>query len=187
MPVANRGRKPGEQTIVRTKLAAWRVRRGLTQEELAELAGISRSKLIRLERNVARTDMRVEDLAQLATALGCDPTDLLEHDWMRWRHKSVRQEDLIGHWRDGTLPSRAPSKTQAERELQRLLKALPDKIERPDAPVLKPATARPPQLRGAAHEAEVTAILTMDAAESAEHRRRAEALRRVATLREITG
>jgi transcriptional regulator with XRE-family HTH domain len=185
--VANRGRRPAEQTIVRTKLAAWRVRRGLTQEELAELARISRSKLIRLERNLAFTDMRVQDLAQLATALGCEPSDLLEHDWMRWRHPKLEEREVSGHWRDGERPAAPPTRAEAQRELRGLLKTLPDKIVLRGGRRTSTSTATAPQLGGAAHELELAAILEHDEKTSAQHAKLATRLRRAAELRELAG
>ena len=44
------GRRPGEQTKVETKLAEWRTKRAITQQELARATGISLTAYRRLER-----------------------------------------------------------------------------------------------------------------------------------------
>src|ERR1700742_3676919 len=41
--------RPGEQTDVRTKVAAWRVKRGVTQHAMADAVGVSRATYVRLE------------------------------------------------------------------------------------------------------------------------------------------
>jgi transcriptional regulator with XRE-family HTH domain len=158
----------------------------LTQDELAELAGISRSKLIRLERSFAYTDMRVADLAQLAIALGCDPIDLLEDGWMRWTNTKIKKEAISGHWRDDTVPpTPAVSQTKARRELRRLLKDLPERIKPHGGRSVAPAAATPHQLRGVAHDEEIAAILEPDSKEASARRRCAELLLRAAELREL--
>jgi transcriptional regulator with XRE-family HTH domain len=52
-----------------------RVKRGLTQEQLAERAGMHRTFIGRLERG--QSGINVERLADLAAGLGVDPADLL--------------------------------------------------------------------------------------------------------------
>jgi transcriptional regulator with XRE-family HTH domain len=183
--MAKRGRRPGEQTIVRTKLAAWRVRRGLTQDELAELAGISRSKLIRLERGVARTDMRVEDMAQLAIALGCEPADLIERDWLRWRHTKVTQDEIPKYWRDDAAPPpQALSAKDASRERSRLLKELPEHA-RVGGRKIEVAAGAAPTLHRFATDEEIAAILERDPGVAESHRELARRFRRLAELREL--
>lgn len=54
---------------VRRGLVERRIDLGLTQEELADLAGVSRAALQRLEAGVAST--RLETLGRVAEALGC--------------------------------------------------------------------------------------------------------------------
>ena len=53
-----------------------RIARTLTQEQLAEKAGISPAALVRIERN--QSDPHVSTIRKLADALDVDPRDLLE-------------------------------------------------------------------------------------------------------------
>lgn len=63
------------------RLRTWRRRRGLSQRELAELSGLSRTHISNLERNDnnARTvaDPQLSTLYRLATALDVAPAALL--------------------------------------------------------------------------------------------------------------
>ena len=59
-----------------TKIKALRERRRLTQEQLAERAGVSRTYLARLE--TARQDPTLSTLEKLAKALGVKVGRLLE-------------------------------------------------------------------------------------------------------------
>jgi transcriptional regulator with XRE-family HTH domain len=52
-----------------------RIRRALTQEELAEKAGVNAATVARLERN--RTEPHMSTLRKLAKALDVDPTELI--------------------------------------------------------------------------------------------------------------
>lgn len=65
---------PTERVAMRVK--EWRERRGLTQEQLAEKAGISRTYLARLE--TARHDPTLSMLEKLAKALRVKVGRLLE-------------------------------------------------------------------------------------------------------------
>jgi transcriptional regulator with XRE-family HTH domain len=58
------------------KLKDTRTRRLLTQEELAEKAGVSHSTVVNIERNHAEPHFRT--IRKLAKALDVDPTSLLE-------------------------------------------------------------------------------------------------------------
>jgi len=58
------------------RLKRLRIRRALTQQELAERAGISTNALNRIELNKAEPHMST--LRKLAHALGVDPTELIE-------------------------------------------------------------------------------------------------------------
>ena len=58
------------------KIKAIRERRGLTQEQLAEKAGIGRSYLARLE--TARQDPTLSTLEKIAKALGVKISKLIE-------------------------------------------------------------------------------------------------------------
>lgn len=57
------------------RLKTLRIRRALTQQELAEKAGISKTALNRIELNKAEPHMST--LRKLAQALTVDPTELL--------------------------------------------------------------------------------------------------------------
>jgi transcriptional regulator with XRE-family HTH domain len=65
---------PVERVAMRIK--EWRKRRKLSQEELAERAGISRGYLARLE--TARQDPKLSTLEKVARALKIDVTKLLK-------------------------------------------------------------------------------------------------------------
>jgi len=58
------------------KLKDLRIRRALTQEELAAAAGIGKNTVNRLERDL--TEPRPPTLRKLAQALGVDPAELVE-------------------------------------------------------------------------------------------------------------
>jgi transcriptional regulator with XRE-family HTH domain len=81
--MARPGRRPAEQTKVETKLAAWRVKRGMTQKELARAIGISLSSYYRLERGMNRNPP-LGYLANAAIVLGCKLEDLIEDRWRSW-------------------------------------------------------------------------------------------------------
>lgn len=59
-----------------TRIIALRKRRGLTQEQLAEKAGVGRSHLARLE--TARQDPTLSTLEKIAKALGVKVSKLIE-------------------------------------------------------------------------------------------------------------
>ena len=59
-------------------VAAWRKHRNMTQEELGELAGMSGGNVSLIERGAI--NYTTESLDKLATALGCEPGDLLKID-----------------------------------------------------------------------------------------------------------
>lgn len=88
------GSKPGEAThplasrLVenvgeKTKLAIWRERRGVTQEELARTTGLSTSVYWRLE-NGRYDNPPLRYLINCAIALGCTLDDLIEDEWREW-------------------------------------------------------------------------------------------------------
>ncbi len=60
------------------KLKEIRTRRFLTQEELAERAGVSPATIVRVERNQA--EPHISTMRKLARALDVDPTELLGED-----------------------------------------------------------------------------------------------------------
>jgi transcriptional regulator with XRE-family HTH domain len=55
-----------------------RVRRFMTQEELARVAGISLRQLVRIERN--QVEPRFSTIRKLAGAFGVEPSDLLDSE-----------------------------------------------------------------------------------------------------------
>jgi transcriptional regulator with XRE-family HTH domain len=57
------------------RLKTLRIRRALTQEELAERAGLSKNAINRLE--VDKAEPRMSTLRKLAQALGVDPSELV--------------------------------------------------------------------------------------------------------------
>lgn len=77
------GQKPLVQTVARTPLASWRVRRELTQEQVAQQAGIPFSTYRRLERGgVAKPDVSL--LTACARVLDCSLLDLLSDEQREW-------------------------------------------------------------------------------------------------------
>ncbi|HZT17074.1 MAG TPA: helix-turn-helix transcriptional regulator [Gaiellaceae bacterium] len=75
-----------DQADRRSRLAQWREKRKVTQEELAAATGISTSTIRRLENppslRVANPPLRY--LQNCALALGCKLSDLIEPEWQEW-------------------------------------------------------------------------------------------------------
>jgi DNA-binding Xre family transcriptional regulator len=95
-------RRP-DQTDVRTKLAALRVQRGVTQAELAAAVGIALATYRRLERGrVPSPPLRY--LSNCAIALGVELEDLIEDEWREWfvfdQHRAATPPSPDGLWRD---------------------------------------------------------------------------------------
>lgn len=74
----------------KTLIRDWRLFRNLTQEQLAEAAGMSTGNLSMLERGVQGYSQN--NLERLSEALGCEPADLLnrhpedpEGVWSVWK------------------------------------------------------------------------------------------------------
>ena len=74
----------GDTSGLQTKLAHWRSYRDFSQQELAERTGIRLGTLRRLEQGVGQRAPDVRLLQNCAIALGCQLTDLLEDDLLRW-------------------------------------------------------------------------------------------------------
>lgn len=72
-----------EQTNVRTPLAAWRVKRGMTQRELAAAAGLSRSVYNKLERG-DYPEPPLRRLNNCAIVLGVALEELIQPEWRKW-------------------------------------------------------------------------------------------------------
>jgi transcriptional regulator with XRE-family HTH domain len=60
------------------RLKELRIRRALTQEELAAKANIGKNTVNKIERNI--TEPHMSTLRKLAQALGVEPHELLERD-----------------------------------------------------------------------------------------------------------
>lgn len=54
----------------------WRIRRALTQTQLAEKAGVGINTIVRIERN--QTEPRPPTIRKLADALSVDPSELVD-------------------------------------------------------------------------------------------------------------
>jgi transcriptional regulator with XRE-family HTH domain len=69
-----------------SRLAQWREKRGVTQEELAAATGISTSTIRRLENpsSISAANPPVRYLQNCALALGCKLSDLIEPEWQGW-------------------------------------------------------------------------------------------------------
>jgi len=70
------------RTQSRTRLARARKEAVISQEELADAAGISRATLQRLEAGRV-DDPGVRTLARCASALRCELSDILEPEWLK--------------------------------------------------------------------------------------------------------
>lgn len=68
-----------------TKIAHWRVWRGLTQDELAERTGIPLRTLRDLEAGRVQSGPSLGQLQNLRRALKCDLTDLIDDWWLAWQ------------------------------------------------------------------------------------------------------
>ncbi|WP_322019416.1 helix-turn-helix domain-containing protein [Paraburkholderia tropica] len=67
------------RAIVAENIRAARARRALSQDEMAELAGVHRNYLGSIERE--QRNISIESLCKLALALGCEPFELLQTDF----------------------------------------------------------------------------------------------------------
>lgn len=86
----------------KTKLAVWRERRGVTQEELARATGLSMSVYWRLD-NGRYDNPPLRYLINCALALGCELDDLVEEEWREWHvfdHAASAPPDAKAFWRD---------------------------------------------------------------------------------------
>ena len=88
----------------KTRLAEWREKRGVTQEELANATGISTSTIRRLENpaDLARANPSLRYLQNCALALGCKLNQLLEPEWQEWMpfdQRRSRPPKPDGFWR----------------------------------------------------------------------------------------
>jgi transcriptional regulator with XRE-family HTH domain len=66
-----------------TRLAEWRKRRGVSQDDMAAAIGISRTTYQKLESG-DDINPRLGYLINCALALDCDPYELIEDEWFAW-------------------------------------------------------------------------------------------------------
>jgi transcriptional regulator with XRE-family HTH domain len=78
----------------------WRKHRGYTQEQLAEMIGVTHGAISQLERGHFNYTQPM--LEAIADALMCEPGDLVMRDplssqsiWSVWEHASIEQRDQI--------------------------------------------------------------------------------------------
>jgi transcriptional regulator with XRE-family HTH domain len=74
---------------VSIRLKEWRMRRGLTQAQLAELAGVRRAMLSEIESG-RRTNIELHTVALLCDALDVSPAQLLR--WTKASHPHRRRK-----------------------------------------------------------------------------------------------
>lgn len=72
-----------EQTKVRTRLGEWRVKRGMTQQEMVDATGISRTTYIAMEAGTEQ-DPSLRRLVNCAVVLGVELEELIEPEWREW-------------------------------------------------------------------------------------------------------
>lgn len=93
--------RPGRSAQA-TKLARERIRRGVTQQELADAIGLAIASYQRLERgNNANPGIRT--LQNCALALGVPLDDLIEDEWREWlvmdQSRAAQAPNPAGFWR----------------------------------------------------------------------------------------
>jgi transcriptional regulator with XRE-family HTH domain len=85
-----------------SKLAAWRVKRGVTQAEMAAATGIPLSTYWRLERR-RLWNPPIRHLTNCAIVLGCELEDLIEDDMRTWKWSRAAPDeppDPSALWRE---------------------------------------------------------------------------------------
>jgi transcriptional regulator with XRE-family HTH domain len=85
-----------------SKLHQARLARGVTQEELARVTGISRRTLQRIERG-EMSNPHIRQLTNCALALGLELDDLIEDEWRQWLSLDVSRAaapPAKGWWED---------------------------------------------------------------------------------------
>lgn len=81
-PVPGKLREKWEKAGSRTRLAAYRRRRQVRQEDLAEAAGMSLATLQRIESGTLGADIQIRHLLSLAVALNLPLPALIEDAWI---------------------------------------------------------------------------------------------------------
>lgn len=86
-----------------TRIAHWRVKRGLTQQEVADLVGLSLNGYWKYERDRI-FNPGVRQLANLAIIFGCQIEDLIEDEWREgsWPFGTQRPEEPSRFWHAGS-------------------------------------------------------------------------------------
>lgn len=100
--------KLNERTLHRTFLREWRQHRGYNQDQAADIIGIDRTTLSRIERGL--TPYNQPFLEAAAEAYSCDVADLLvrnpmdpEGIWSLWDHAQVGEKRMIVEIAKGVL------------------------------------------------------------------------------------
>jgi transcriptional regulator with XRE-family HTH domain len=88
---------------LRTRIAHWRVWRSLTQERLAELTGIPRTTLQRIERGETKSPPPLDALQNIAIVLSVPLVELIDDEWFGWT-------DLTGNHPEPPESPSAPKK-----------------------------------------------------------------------------
>jgi transcriptional regulator with XRE-family HTH domain len=90
------------QTAIRTRLAALRVKRGVTQADMAAAVGIALPTYRRLKRG-RMPSPPLRYLTNCAVALGVDLEELIEDEWREWHtfdaHRAAAPPDPERFWR----------------------------------------------------------------------------------------
>jgi transcriptional regulator with XRE-family HTH domain len=98
-----------EQTDIRTPLAEWRVKRGMTQRELYRAAGISRGTYIAMEQG-RHDNPQIRLLANCAIVLGVDICQLIAPEWKEWWDRydpdATAPEEPSAFWHGGAASGR---------------------------------------------------------------------------------
>lgn len=82
---------------MRTKLAALRVERGISQKELARAAGVSERTVQRIESG-EHHNPPIRHLVNIAIALNVSLTAVLEDEWTEWLPTPLRAERPRRNW-----------------------------------------------------------------------------------------
>ena len=85
-------KQPSITAIVGDELRITRLRAKITQEKLAECAGVERSLISDLERGTSNPSFYF--FLRLAIALGVEPDQLLSRIWTEYTSKGGRLDDL---------------------------------------------------------------------------------------------
>jgi transcriptional regulator with XRE-family HTH domain len=82
-----------------TRLAALRLRAGVTQEEMAWATGMASASYNRLERGL-HLNPPIGWLANSAIVLGCDIDDLIDDEMLEWHWLGQRHDPPPPEWRE---------------------------------------------------------------------------------------